>query len=153
MSTKKQTVVEKCRDIFTVFKKIRNGEPVKREGTKDGSIPTKPIFDNLPNILESEVLKECLVWFKRNNILAWRNNTGSGTLGMSGFYHYGITDGGDIIGMLPNGIHFEIETKAGKGGRWTVGQQIRSIEIKENHGHYFLVHGLEELEYYFKGLI
>lgn len=153
MSNKKQTVAEKCRDIFTVFKKIRNGEPVKREGTKDGSIPTKPIFDNMSDILESEVLEICIQWLKQHGILAWRNNTGSGTLGSSGFYHYGIKDGGDIIGILPNGIHFEIECKTGKGGRWTVGQQIRSLEIKENHGYYFLVHGLEELEYYFKGLI
>lgn len=151
--SKKQTVAEKCRDIFTVFKKIRNGEPVKHEGAKDGSVQTKPVFDNLPNVPESEVLEICIQWLKQHRILAWRNNTGSGTLGVSGFYHYGIKDGGDIIGILPNGIHFEIECKAGKGGRWTVGQQARSIEIKDNRGCYFLVHGVQELEHYFKELI
>jgi hypothetical protein len=149
----KRTVAQKIGDCFAAFKCIKENRPVKREGTKDGSVATKPIFDDMPDIPESEVLKECLTWLKSHGILAWRNNTGSGTLGISGFYHYGITDGGDIIGCLPNGKHFEIEAKAGKGGRWIVGQQIRSVEIKENQGLYFLVHGLQELVYYFEDLI
>ena len=68
--------------------------------------------------------------------------------GSSGFYSYGIKDGGDIQGLLSNGIHFEIECKRGKGGRLSKGQQKRMREIQESNGLYFVVHGVPELEYY-----
>ncbi|MBE3140129.1 MAG: hypothetical protein IMZ53_06060 [Thermoplasmata archaeon] len=151
MTKKKQTKAQKIADQYTAFKCMQNNEPIKRSTARDGSIATHPIFD-VPDKPESKVLEECQAWLKSVGILAWRNNTGSGTLGSSGFYHYGITDGGDITGLLPDGKHFEIECKKGKGGRWTVGQQTRCLEVRENKGLYFLVHGVEELEYYFKGL-
>jgi hypothetical protein len=121
---------------------------------KDGSVMTKPIFNDMPDILESKVLEDCLAWLKSNRIFADRNNVGEGQLGCSdAYYRFGIKNGGDIIGCLPNGRHFEIECKRGRGGKWSKGQQERCVELRENNGLYFLVHGTEELEYYFRDLI
>jgi hypothetical protein len=149
---KKYTKAHKLRDLFTAFKCIQEGRKVKRETNKDGSIPTHPIFDGLPEKPESEVLADCMAWLKQHNILVWRNNTGSGTLGVSGYYRYGITDGGDLIGLLPSGIHIEIEVKKSSGGRWSAGQMARKVEIELNNGVYLLVHSTEELKYYFNDL-
>jgi hypothetical protein len=146
---KKYTKADKLRDCYTVFKCLLTGEKVKRETHKDGSIPTHPIFDGLPEKPESEVLADCIAWCKKNGVLVWRNNTGSGTLGISGYYHYGITDGGDLIGLLPTGQHIEIECKASKGGRWSAGQMARKLEIEKSNGIYMLVHSVEELDYYY----
>lgn len=148
---KRQTVAQKKADLAVAIRQIRDGTPVKRETRRDGSLLTSPIIP-VPDKVEADVLSECLTWFKRKNILCDRNNTGSGTLGASGFYHYGIKNGGDIIGVLPNGIHFEVECKRGKGGSWSAGQQKRCQDIVSNNGLYFIVHGVEELEIYFRGL-
>lgn len=150
---KKQTKAQKITDLHTAYQKIRAGQPIKREGRKDGSTSTKPIFDGLPDKVESDVLAEVLSWLRAKNVFADRNNTGSGQIGTSGFYHYGIKDGGDIIGLLPSGQHFELEIKRGRGGTWSKGQQKRCIEIRENNGLYFLIHSVQEIEYYFRDLI
>lgn len=92
-------------------------------------------------------------WLRKHGIMCNRNNTGAGQMGTSGFYSYGIKNGGDIIGLLPTGQHFEIEVKRGKGGRLSKGQQKRMQDIRANNGLYFVVHGLSELEHYFEGLI
>jgi len=108
--------------------------------------PTIP----MPPLPESEVLTECLDWLKKHRIMADRNNVGAGTLGAKGYFKYGIKGGGDIIGLLPNGKHFEIECKHGKGGRLSVEQVNRQIAIRGNGGLYFVVHGLTELQFLMK---
>lgn len=132
------------------FKKIAEivatGE--KPKGAKDGSIPTHPVIP-VPPLLEAEVLKECLSWFKVRRIYCTRHDCGAGDFGY-GYAVYGIKGAGDIIGLLPNGRHFEIETKKGKGGRQATEQQDRQRDVRENNGLYFIVHGVEELEYYMK---
>ena len=148
---KKQTRQQKIGDLFTAYKCIKGNKPVKRHGTKDGSIPTHPIIV-VPEYPESEVLKFCLVWLRKHGILCNRNNVGAGEMGASGYYSYGIRGAGDIIGLLSNGTHFEIECKAGKGGRLSLAQQKRMRNIRDNNGLYFVVHGIEELEYYFEEL-
>lgn len=75
-------------------------------------------------------------------------------MGASGYYSYGIRGAGDIIGELQNGMHFEIECKRGSGGRLSLEQQKRMRDVSQiREGYYFVVHGVEELEYYFKDLI
>ena len=149
---KKRTRKQIYNDYSDAIKAMKEDKPVKRHGTKDGSIPTHPIMV-VPAYPESEVLKFCLVWLRRHGILCNRNNVGAGAVGISGYYSYGIRGAGDIVGLLPNGKHFEIECKAGKGGRLSLAQQKRMSNIRDNNGLYFVVHGIEELEYYFKGLI
>ena len=60
----------------------------------------------------------------------------------------GIIGAGDIIGILPNGRHFEIEVKAGRGGRLSKKQQERQAKVCQALGVYIVVHGLPELEHY-----
>ncbi len=149
---KPRTKADKIDDCFTAFECIRDGKPVKRSGAKDGSIATKSVVP-VPDLLESQVMVLCKNWLKQHRIMCNRNNTGTGQIGISGVYSYGIKDGGDLIGLLPSGTHFEIELKRGRGGRLSKGQQKRMQDVRANNGLYFVVHGVEELIYYFKGLV
>lgn len=149
---KRRTKAEKIADCYTAYECLKEGKPVKRSGAKDGSVPTHPVVD-VPDLPESEVLKECLAWLKQHGIYCSRNNVGAGDLTGRGYYaSYGIKNGGDIIGLTSSGQHFEIEIKRGKGGRLSKGQQKRQRNILDNNGIYLVSHGVEELEYYFKGI-
>ncbi|GAG68695.1 unnamed protein product, partial [marine sediment metagenome] len=44
---KRRTKSQKCKDLFDAFKCMKEDKPVKREGTKDGSIPTHPVVEVL----------------------------------------------------------------------------------------------------------
>ena len=149
---KKRSKAQKFGDYFDAFKAIQAGTKVKRSIAKDGSIPTHPVVP-VPDLLEAKILKNCMKWLKANKILANRNNVGCGMVGESGFYSYGIIGGGDIIGCLPNGLHYELELKKGKGGRLSIGQQKRMKKCHNTNAFYFIIHGLPELEHYFKELI
>ena len=149
---KRRSKDQKFGDYFDAFKAIRDGRKVKRSIAKDGSIPTHPVVP-VPDLLEAKILKNCMKWLKANKILANRNNVGCGMVGESGFYSYGIIGGGDVIGCLPNGQHFEIECKRGRGGRLSLRQQKRMRDIRKNNGIYYVIHGLAEIEYYFRELI
>ncbi len=128
-----------------------HGKPLP--GRKDGGKATKPMIQ-CPDVLEAEVLASVMTWLRRNRIQCDRNNVGSGDLDNRGEYAvYGIKDGGDIMGCLPNGIHFEIEVKRGKGGVLSMGQQKRRDVIRKNHGLYLVIHGVAELELLMKGLL
>lgn len=144
---KKQTRTKKFADIADAVKDIRKGRPVKRHGAKDGSIPTHPIVE-VPHLSEKEVLKQCIIWLKRHRIFHNRHDCGSGDIAGAGMAVYGIRGAGDVIGLLPGGRHFEIETKAGKGGRLSADQQKRMRNIRANNGIYLVIHGVKELEYY-----
>jgi hypothetical protein len=78
-----------------------------------------------------------------------RHDCGSGP----GQARYGIKGAGDIIGVLSTGRHFEVEVKKGKGGRLSKDQQKRMDGVHYAGGYYFVVHGIEELEFYMRGLI
>lgn len=115
---------------------------------RDGSVGTRAAVP-CPDISERDVVKACISWLRRHRIFCNRHDCGGGYLGDSGAYAtYGIKGAGDIIGLLPDGTHLEIECKAGKGGSLTKGQQKRMKDIKENNGIYLVVHGISELEYY-----
>lgn len=149
---KKQTKDDKFRDLHDAYRCLKEGKPVKRSGAKDGSIATHPVVPVIDHA-EFVVLRKCMNWLRQHGILCNRNNTGAGQMGTSGFYSYGIKNGGDIIGLLPTGQHFEIEVKRGKGGRLSKGQQKRRSDITKNNGIYLVVHGVPELEFYFGGSI
>lgn len=150
---KRRSKADKIGDCFTAFKCIKASVKVKRSGAKDGSTPTHPVVPVDEIKSEAQVLKECMAWLKYHGISCDRNNTGAGSMGTSGFYSYGIKNGGDIIGWFPNGIHFEVECKRGKGGRLSKGQQKRMKDVRAGNCYYFIVHGVEELEYYMGDLI
>jgi hypothetical protein len=140
-------------DIATSYHQVQHGEMPHRVGAKDGSIATHPVVSCYITQPESEVLTDCLGWLKRHKVFCNRLNNGKGDFG-SGFATYGIIGAGDIIGLLPKtGQHFEIECKAGIGGRLGVKQQERMARIRENNGIYLVIHGLPELEVFMKGLI
>ncbi len=148
----KRTHAQKCKDYFQVFKCLKEGKKVKREGAKDGSIATHPIVP-VPDLLEADVLKQCMAWLKLQGIFANRHDAGTFQNDRGQWGTYGIKTAGDIIGILKDGTHFELECKRGKGGRLSLGQQKRMIDVRLNGGQYFVVHGVAELEYYFKEYI
>ena len=119
--------------------------------TKDGSTPTHPTVP-VKGLPEAQVLAECRQWLKAHRIFHDRHDCGAGDFG-HGFAVYGIVGAGDIIGILPGGRHFEIETKAGRGGRLSIAQQKRMADGRGAGGVYFLVHGVEELAEMMKELI
>lgn len=153
----KRTKAQKFGDFFDAFKCVKDGKPVKRSGAKDGSIPTHPVVP-CPDVSEHIVQNDCIVWLKRKRIFGNRSNVGTGTLvsqdkaglmsGSGTISRYGIKNAGDWIGLLPNGIHIEIEFKKGSGGRLTAGQQKRKVAIERNNGVYLVVHGVPELKFY-----
>ncbi len=146
---KRETRAQQYENYADVVAAMREGRPVKRIGRRDRSIATHPVVPVTENLLENDVLARCLSWLRKNRIVCNRNNVGTGQMGTSGIYSYGIKDAGDIIGLLPkNGQHFEIEVKRSGGGRLSLGQQKRMEKIRENNGLYFVVHGDVELVYY-----
>lgn len=146
---KRRTNAQKYGDYADAYKAIKEGKPVKRSRSKDGSIVTHPVVPVPAGVPEKFVLEKCLTWLKKKQIFCNRNNVGAGQMAdRSGYYVYGIKDGGDLIGLLPDGRHFEIEAKRSNGGRLSLGQQKRMLKIRENNGLYFVVHGIKELEFY-----
>jgi hypothetical protein len=143
-------------NLYRLYASTRDNTPFK-SGAKDGSIPTHPVVP-CPDIKETGkngVTKQCCDWLKVRRILHKRRNVGAGSIdgNPDRFYSYGTKGAADIWGILPNGRHFEIETKAGKGGRLSKDQQDFRKEILTTEAIYVIVHGIPELEYYFKGLI
>lgn len=108
-------------------------------------IQTKPTIP-CEDVLEHDVLKDCMSWLRKRKIVADRNNVGMFRVPGSGMCRFGIKFGGDIMGLLPNGRHLEVEAKRGRGGKLSVGQQERRKKILMNNGVYLVVHSAEELE-------
>ncbi len=123
----------------------RTGEPPAKV-RKDGSVATKPVVW-CSDVPERDVVKGCISWLRVHRIFCDRHDAGAGDFGR-GYAIYGIRGAGDIIGLLPDGTHLEIECKHSRGGRLSKGQQKRMKDIRENSGIYLVVHGISELEYY-----
>lgn len=146
--TKHQTKAQKFNDLANAIGQIRKGEKVKRIGAKDGSIATHPVVHIDYPGPEKRVLGDCLYWLKKHHVFCNRHDAGTFQNDRGQWATYGIKGAGDIIGMLKDGQHFEIECKHGRGGRLSVGQQDRMKGVRDNGGLYFVVHGIEEIEYY-----
>lgn len=145
---KRQTKKQKFNDFANAYHQMRRGEPVKRIGAKDGSIRTHPVVPVDPKKLEHEVLADCLAWLKKHHVFCNRHDCGTVDVVGAGWAVYGIKNSGDIHGLNRQGIHFELETKRGSGGRLSEGQQKRKQMIQKNNGIYLIIHGWQELEYY-----
>jgi hypothetical protein len=141
---------KKLNDCYTALQHMKNNTRPTRK-TKDGSIPTHSVVP-VPDVPETTVLKNCLKWLREHRIMCNRHDCGVRQT-PSGLIQFGIKDAGDIIGILPNGVHLEIECKRGRGGRLSAGQQDRMRDIRATNGAYLVVHGVLELEYYMGGLV
>lgn len=151
--TKRRSKVDKIGDCFTAFKCIKEGKPINRDGAKDGSVATHSVVP-VSDLPEADVKEVCLKWLKHRGVFCAGHDCGSGDFGF-GYATYGIKASGDIHGMLKyhGGKHFELELKKGTGGRQSKGQQKRMRNVRANNGLYFIVHGVEELEYYMGELV
>ncbi len=145
---KKQTKAQKFNDLANAYQQMRRGEPVKRIGTKDGSIRTHSVVPIANPQPERIVLIQCLLWLKKHHVFCNRHDSGSFQNNRGQWGTYGIKGAGDIIGIIGSGKHFEIETKRGSGGTLSVGQQKRMKDVRDHGGLYFVVHGVEEIEFY-----
>jgi len=145
----KPTKKQKLDNCYEAYHHSKHGTRPGRKA-KDGSIPTHPVV-SVPDRAESDVLKDCMLWLARHRIFHSRHDCGGGSWGIK-FAIFGIKHAGDIHGILPSGIHLEIECKRGKGGRLSAGQQERMADVRATNGVYLVVHGVSELEYYMKGL-
>jgi len=147
---KSPTKKQKLDNYYEAYHHAKHGTRPTRKA-KDGSIPTHPVVP-VPELPEDEVKIECCRWLRQHRIFHNRHDCGSCSTGY-GFIIFGIKDSGDIHGILPSGIHFEIETKRGKGGRQSAGQQKRMAGVRATNGIYLVVHGVLELEFLMKGLV
>ena len=145
---KHQTRKQIYKDLANAIGQIRRGEKVKRIGAKDGSIRTHAVVPVDSKLLEHEVLADCLDWLKKHHVFCNRHDAGTFQNERGQWGTYGIKSAGDIIGMLRDGQHFEIETKRGSGGRLDIGQQKRMKDVREHGGLYFICHGVEEIKHY-----
>ena len=142
-----KTTKQKLAEAHTLYTAAKTGTRPKR-GAKDRSIPTHPVVP-CPDLPEQEVLKQCLAWLRARRVFCDRHDCGSGP----GHARYGIKGAGDIIGVFDGGRHFEVEVKKGKGGRLSADQQKRMHDVRNAGGVYAVIHGIAEMEYYFRGLI
>ena len=144
---KRRTNAQKYGDYADAYKAIKEGKPVKRSRSKDGSVVTHPVVPVPAGVPEKFVLEKCLTWLRKKQIFCSRHDSGTFQNIRGQWGTYGIKGAGDIIGLLQNGQHFEIECKRSNGGRLSLGQQKRQRDIIANNGLYFVVHGLKELEH------
>lgn len=142
---------DKFSNLFALYSCVKTRSPFK-PGPKDGSLPTRPVVAvfSLP---EAVILRQVLDWLTSRRIFHRRMNVGKGSLDGKRYYQYGVVGAGDIYGVLPDGTHFELEIKAGKGGRWSKKQQEYAADLSTTKAYYFIIHGIEELKYYFQELI
>ena len=151
---KRRTKALQYADIADAVKCINEGKKVKRSTYKDGSIPTKPVVPVRCPYPEKDVVHDCLVWLRRHHIMCNRHDAASFKNDRGQWGVYGIKGAGDIIGIVGGyGTHFELECKTGKGGRLSPGQQTRQKDVNRANGIYYIVHGVEELEHYFRNII
>lgn len=140
---------QKLADCHLAYEAAKTGTKPKR-GAKDGSISTHPVVPcpDLPEEGEGGVKDLCHKWLVARRILCSKHACcrKDGRL-------YGIKYSGDEHGYLRDGRGFELEYKRGKGGRLSRGQQERMAAVRAADGVYFVIHGVEELAYYFRGLV
>ena len=144
-----KTKRQKLAEYNTAYNAAKAGTRPRRQ--PKGGIQTHPVVP-VPSKSEAKVLAECLKWLRGRRVFCTRHDCGAGDLG-HGFATYGIKYSGDIHGILPSGIHFEVECKRGGGGVQSEGQQERMRGVRATGGQYWVVHGLDELVHYMGGLV
>lgn len=147
---KPPTKKQKLDDCYEAYHHAKHGTRPTRKA-RDGSIPTHPVVPvpELPELGKGGVQDECCKWLKQHRIFHNPHACGGGP----DHALYGIKGSGDIHAILPSGIHLEIETKRGKGGRQSAGQQKRMADVRATNGVYLVCHGVLELEFLMRGLV
>jgi hypothetical protein len=144
---KRPTKKDKLNEAAAFYQAAKTGT---RPTLKRGPISTHPVVPcpDIPEEGKDGVKDLCYKWLRARRILCNKHACGrqNGIL-------YGIKHSGDIHGYLQDGTGFEIECKAGKGGRLSVGQQKRMEDVRAAGGVYLVVHGVEELEHLMWGKI
>ncbi len=119
---------------------------------RDGGIVTKPVIPVDKTKSEAVVLRECISWLKRHRVGAKRMNVTAVDIDGRGVRRYGIEGAGDILCVYA-GMYIEVECKRGKGGVWSQNQQKHCKWVREYGGTYFIIHGVEELEFFLLPLL
>ena len=147
---KPPTKKQKLDNCYEAYHHAKHGTRPGRRA-RDGSIPTHSVVPvpELPEMGDGGVRDECCKWLKAHRIFHDPHACGCGPENAI----YGIKHSGDIHGILPDGRHLEIETKRGKGGRLSAGQQERMADVRATNGVYLVVHGVAELEWLMRGLV
>lgn len=87
---------------------------------------------------ETEIQKQIMEYLRLNNIMCWRNNTGS-----KGYYKFGFPGSPDIIGILKGGCFLGVEVKTEKGKLSTM-QKVWQAMAKEQGACIFTTDSLEK---------
>ena len=93
---------------------------------------------------EAAVLRDCLKWLHKRGVFAHRENTGTAWIDGQPV-SFGYPGAADITGILPDGRRLEVECKSSTGQQ-SDKQRRYQQRIEENHGIYWLVRSVEELE-------
>ena len=143
--SKKQTIEQLGKGIIDMIH-AKNAGVEYKPGRKDGGIPTKPVVP-CKDLLEADVLQECISWLKRHRVGVKRMNVTAVNLDGGGIRPYGIKGAGDLH-CIYKGMHIDIECKRGKGGVLSLNQQKHRNWVLRYEGIYIIVHGVEELEFF-----
>jgi hypothetical protein len=127
---------------------IKQGK--KPQVTLDGSVPTRPLVP-CPDVLEHVVDEAVEPMFVRYGLRMRRLNNGEGKFEHSlNYATYGIIGGGDYLGwLIHGGRHIEVELKRGRGGNLSKDQQDRFNDCWDDDAIFVVVHGVEELKYFY----
>ncbi len=136
--------------IVKMIRAKKAGIPYK-PGRKDGGIATKPVVP-CPDILEAEVLKECISWLKRHRVGVQRMNVTAIDIDGAGIRQYGIKGAGDLL-CAYRGQYIEVECKRGRGGVLSLDQQKHRDWVHLYDSIYLIIHGVPELEYFMLPII
>ncbi len=150
MRSKKQIKQQLGKGIVDMIHAKQAGVKFK-PGRRDGGIPTKPVVP-CADLLEAEVLKNCISWLKRHRVGVKRMNVTAVDLNGGGVRPYGIKGAGDLH-CIYKGIHIDVECKRGKGGVLSLNQQKHRDWVEQYEGVYLVVHGIEELEFFMLSII
>ena len=96
------------------------------------------------NTREAPVLHASLACLRRHGIFAHRQNTGMAWINGQPV-SFGFPGAADVTGILPDGRRLEVECKS-PTGKQSDKQRRYQQRIEENHGVYWLIRSVEELE-------
>jgi hypothetical protein len=93
---------------------------------------------------EQELTRDIIEALTARGIFLWRNNVGTSRSG-GRFIRFGKVGSGDIVGVLPGGLHFELEVKL-PDGKWktTPEQEAHGRRIRELGGIWAVIRSVDE---------
>jgi hypothetical protein len=91
----------------------------------------KPRKTPVRRVLEKHVLASIKFWLEANGCLVWRRNVGALKAGTR-YTRFAEKGQADLYGILPNGLHFELEVKRPKARPRP--EQLAFLNQVNNHG-------------------